>query len=481
MNYTDEQILQICKGDLEIAAFIKASFNMFHDHINKLNLRIQELERQLNQNSQNSSKPPSSDGFRKPTNLRQSNGKRGAPKGHSGHTLRMIDCPDDIVVHTLDRCWSCAASLGDVPPYDYIRRQVFDLPLPRLNVTEHRAEQKCCPICHTHLQARFPEHVSAPVQYGEGIAAWTAYLNVYQLLPLERIGQLIVDLTGHRPSEATLLTQMKTMATGLRNNVIPQIREQLRLQEVLNTDETGVRLAGKQNWLHVVSNCKWTLLDIYSGRGTGAIEGMGILDKFRGIVVHDCYSTYFKPEYRFEHVLCNAHLLRECQGIAEHDKHQWASQMKELLQHAWELAKAARVSGKPLSYKTLAEVKQQYDAILAQGQLEWAQDAVPAKTGPRGRKSKSKAANLGQRFELHKESILRFLWDARVPFDNNQAERDIRMTKVKQKISGAFRTQEGGDIFATIRSFISTLRKQNLPLYPSLVTALRGQFTFSAT
>jgi hypothetical protein len=274
---------------------------------------------------------------------------------------------------------------------------------------------------------------------------------------------------------------MKVMAAGLQKTVIPQIREQLRLQEVLHTDETGARLAGKQHWLHVVSNAKWTLMEVYLRRGIGAIEGMGVLDKFRGIAVHDCLNAYFRPEFKFEHALCNAHLMRECQGIAEYDKHEWATQMKELLQKSWKLAKESRTIGVPLANDTITEIKQQYDAILALGQTEWALDAVPAKTGPRGRKSKSKAANLGQRFELHKESILRFLWDARVPFDNNQAERDIRMTKVKQKVSGGFRTIEGGDTFATIRSFISTLRKQNLPLYPSLIAALRGQFTFSGT
>lgn len=484
LQLSPQQVLHICKGDAEIAVHFNALLTLIQkqsEQIAKLENRVQELERQLGQNSNNSSKPPSSDGLRKPTNLRQPGGKRGAPKGHPGHTLKMSDCPDEIHIHTLDSCPNCRASLEGVPAQDYVRRQVYDLPLPRLIVTEHRAQKKCCPYCHAKGLAKFPEHVSAPVQYGEGITAWTSYLNVYQLLPLDRIGQLIGDLTGHHLSEATLLAQIKVMAARLQKTLIPQIREKLRLQDVLHTDETGARLAGKQHWLHVVSNAKWTLMEVYLRRGIGAIEGMGVLDNFRGIAVHDCLGAYFRPEYKFEHALCNAHLMRECQGIAEYDKHEWATQMKELLQKSWKLAKESRTIGVPLANATVTEIKQQYDAILALGRTEWALDAVPAKTGPRGRKSKSKAANLGQRFELHKESILRFLWDARVPFDNNQAERDIRMTKVKQKVSGGFRTIEGGDIFATIRSFISTLRKQNLPLYPSLIAALRGQFTFSGT
>jgi len=363
----------------------------------------------------------------------------------------------------------------------YEKRQVLDIPPPTVVTTEHRAEEKCCPCCRRVQRASFPDSVNAPVQYGDGFAAWTVYLSVYQLIPLARIGQLFADLTGYRPSEATLLNHLERAAGAVKTDTIPVIRENLRNSPLLQTDETGIRIGNKQSWLHVVSNSEWTFIETYPNRGTGAIEGMGILDKFKGFVVHDCLSAYFRPIYSFKHVLCNAHLLRELQGIIDHDRHEWAKDMKELLQNAWKLTKASRENRLPLTDETIAEIQTRYDAILEQGKAEWAQDAVPAKTGPRGRKSKSRAANLGRRFELHKESILRFLQEACVPFDNNQAERDIRMTKVKQKISGLFRTTRGGEVFSVLRSFISTLIKQNLPLHASLVSVIRGQFTFGVT
>ena len=491
MELTWQQVLNISKGDIEIAVFISGLLKRI-DELNKLVVtqakrieeleqRVHDLERQLGQNSRNSSKPPSSDGFRKPTNSRQSGGKKGAPKGHEGHTLRMSETPDEIIVHKLNTCPHCATSLEAVEVSGYVKRQVVDMPPPSIVVSEYRAEEKLCPCCHTVQRASFPEGVKAPVQYGDGFAAWTAYWSVYQLIPLERIGQLFADLTGYRPSEATLLSQLKRIAHIVKIDTIPVIREQLRNTPVLHTDETNIRVAKKLHWQHVVSNSAWTLMETYPNRGTGAIEGMGVLDTFTEIVVHDCLSAYFRPVYNFQHALCNAHLLRELQGIVEHDKHKWANDMKQLLHDAWKLTKTVRGNGQPLTDESIAEIEVLYDTILERGKAEWEQAAVPAKTGPRGRKCKSKAANLGQRFELHKESILRFLADARVPFDNNQAERDIRMTKVKQKISGLFRTKEGAQDFSVLRSFISTLIKQNLPLHASLVAVLRGQFTFEGT
>jgi transposase len=504
MRLTTQQVNTICKDDQEIASYFNALLTQNQQltqlveeqaiqieeqaiqiqkqtiQIEKLEKRINELERQLGQNSNNSSKPPSSDGLRKPTNLRQSGGKKGAPKGHNGHTLHFSPSPDEIVVHQVSTCKHCAQSLDTVVVQDYNKRQVFDLPLPRLVVTEHRAEVKCCPSCHTRQRAAFPDSIQAPVQYGEGFMAWTAYLNVYQLLPLDRIARLFSDLTGYHPSEATLLRQIKTMASVVADQE-PIIRAHLRNQPLIHVDETPMRLNGKQQYLHTHSSADWTLLTMHERRCGPALVDMDVLPAYTGIVVHDCLNSYFKPEYKFTHALCNAHLLRECQGIAEHDHHKWASDMKELLQRSWVLAKEARAAGIPLSDKVLREIDLSFDTILTQGKTEWAQDVVREKTGPRGRKCKSKAANLGQRFELYKTSILRFLYDARVPFDNNQAERDIRMSKVKQKISGCFRTASGGEHFASIRGFISTLLKQKLPLHASLVSALRGQFRFRTT
>lgn len=483
MNLTPQQVNVICKGDQEIAGYFNALLSVIDKQakqIDKLEKRVHELERQLGQNSNNSSKPPSSDGLRKKNNLRQPGGKKGAPKGHEGHTLRFSLEPDEVIIHALPTCKNCNHSLVEVPAQSWIKRQVLDLPLSPLVTTEHRAEEKRCPCCHAVQRAEFPVAVKAPVQYGESFAAWTTYLNVYQLLPLKRIAQFFFDLTGCRPSERTLLEQLNTMAACVEEQK-PTIKAYLRHEPFIHCDETPMRLNGKLQHLHTHSSAEWTLLHMDEKRCGPALIEMDVLPAYKGVVVHDCFSSYFKSDVTFSHALCNAHLMRECQGIAEHDRHQWATDMKELLRGSWTLAKAARASGNPLSNEVLAEIDRQYDDILALGKREWANDTVPEKTGPKGRKCKSKAANLGDRFERHKESILRFLYDARIPFDNNQAERDIRMSKVKQKISGCFRTVTGGQQFASIRGFISTLLKQYLPLHDSLVSVLRGQFQFRTT
>lgn len=487
MDLTPQQVNTICKGDPEIAHF----FNLLLEEnrrlrevvdtqakqIRVLEKRVHELERQLHQNSHNSSKPPSSDGLRKRNNSRQPGGKKGAPKGHDGHTLCQVAEPDETIIHPLVTCGYCESSLAAVRAQSYDKRQVMDLPPPRMVVTEHRAERKCCPHCRRSQTAAFPRGVEAPAQYGDGFTAWTAYLNQYQLLPLERISQLFGDLTGYRPSEGTLLTHVKRMTQAVRP-MVDRIRQYVMHSPVVHADETGIRVAGKVHWIHTASTDQWTFLGAHESRGSKGMNALGVLPQFKGYLVHDCYASYFKDTYDFRHVLCNAHLLRDCQGIADYDKHQWAAQMKQLLQKSWRTARQARKAKRELAEQEIRELEQQYDDILERGRAEWMQDAVPEKTGPRGRKSKSKAANLGQRFIDHKEAILGFLRDASLPFDNNQAERDIRMVKVKAKVSGGFRTREGLEQFTFIRSFISTLRKQHRPILASLSAALRSSFCF---
>ncbi|WP_158453641.1 IS66 family transposase [Paenibacillus beijingensis] len=488
MELTPEQVTTICKGDKEIAGYFHAL--LAHNRqltqlvekqakrIEQLEKRVHELERQLGQNSKNSSKPPSSDGLRKPVNLRQSGGKKGALKGHDGHTLRFAEQPDEIVVHRLTSCAQCSASLIHLESVAYEKRQVFDLPPPSVKVTEHRAEKKCCAACGLLQRASFHEEVSAPTQYGRGFVAWTTYLHAYQMLPLERIAQLFEDLTGYRPSQATLLSSLQTMHQALEQ---PEqtIRTELFRKPVVHADETGFRVGEQTQWMHTVSDADWTLLGVYSKRGSQAMDELGFFPFYCGGVVHDCLpAPYFKDHYHFGHALCNARLLRECRGITEHDGQDWSSRMAELLQESWQLAQTSRKDQSPLSEEVIRAIRDYYDDILAEGENEWETDVVRAKSGARGRKRKSKAANLGARMTLHKEVILRFLWDAHIPFDNNQAERDLRMVKVKQKVSGSFRTASGAKIFARMRGVISTLIKQHRPVLSSLLCALRGQFSF---
>ena len=494
MKLDSEQILQISKGDKEIAAFITMLTQTIErqaahieqqakrieqqaKRIEQLETRVKELERQLGQNSKNSSKPPSSDGLRKPANLRQSGGKKGAPRGHEGHTLHFSDVPDEIIQHVVSTCGTCQHGLEDVSILGYEKRQVFDLPAPRVVVTEHQAQKKACPHCASITKASFPSEIQAPVQYGPGFAAMTSYLHGMHLLPLERISQLLHDLTGLRPSEATLLNFIQDMS-GALDPLLMQIQGQLLDSPVVHADETGFRIAGRGHWLHVISDAHWTLLGVHPSRGKEAIEAIGFLPMYTGIVVHDCFSTYFNVDYRFAHALCNAHLLRECLGIEAYDGQEWAMLIREFQQESWKIIKESRAAGIPLEEEILHDMEQRYDDILAEGRLEWRTTPSTSPPSNRGRTKKSKAANLGERFQLHKEAILRFIRDARVPFDNNQAERDIRMAKVKIKVSGAFRTLTYAEHFARIRSVISTFRKQRYPILVSLAFAFRGKFAF---
>ncbi|MFC3804402.1 IS66 family transposase, partial [Cohnella sp. GCM10012308] len=439
MEFSKEQVDQICKGDSEIAGFfhallehnrtlreqnrvlteqnqqLQAIVTSQAEQIVKLEKRVHELERQLGQNSNNSSKPPSSDGFRKKNNLRQSGGKKGAPEGHSGQTLRFSTEPNQFVVHSPQSCQSCHTSLAGVPALKFEARQVFDLPSFTWIVTEHRAATICCPKCRTRTSGAFPVGVNAPVQYGATLSAWTSYLSTYHMLPLERISQLFADLTGHGPSEATLLSRLSQMHTALAPTE-QQIREQILSSPVVHADETGCRAEGHGAWMHTVSNAAYTLLTVHESRGTKGMIAGEVLPYYKGTVVHDFYWPYFhKTSFSFHHALCNAHLLRECQGIIEHDKQQWAKEMKELLQEAWEVTSAARKAEKLLPESVIAEIERRYDDILLRGEAQWKQGFIPKEKGTRGRHAKGKAGNLAERFQQYKTAILAFLRDVQIP------------------------------------------------------------------
>lgn len=483
MKLSPDQVLTTCKGDPAIAAFVQTLLDTIEKQdaqIKKLEARVLELERQLGQNSRNSSKPPSSDGIRKPVNLRTKGGKKGAPKGHPGTTLHLVAQPDEVVVCKLTACPDCARSLANAPCKGIERRQEFDLPPPQVRITEYRAEKRYYSHCQRMQLAAFPSFIKAPTQYGKGFASWTAYLHAYHMLPTSRIADLFEDLTTYRPSEATLLSFLQTSYDALAP-IETAIEKKLLQQVKVHADETGCRVEGKTQWMHVLSDEMYTLLHIHAKRGSPAIDVIGFLPQYQGTVVHDCMKGYFKEKYPYQHALCNAHLLRECIGIAEHDGHEWAGQMAELLQECWKQARASRQKENELEPEVIQSLCERYDAVLEAGKQEWMQDEVREKTCKKGRAIKSKAGNLGERLTLHKEAILSFLWRSCIPFDNNQAERDLRMVKVKQKVSGAFRTEAGAKIFARLRGVVSTLIKQKLPILSSLADAFRGTLILPGT
>ncbi len=420
-----------------------------------LTARLAELERRLGLNSGNSGKPPSSDGLKKPPrtrSLRQPSGRKtGGQKGHKGETLRQIAEPDATVDHYPEACVHCGSALGEAMAIGHSARQVFDLPEPKpLIVTEHRAHGCRCGKCGAETRASFPEGVTAPVQYGRRIMAMAVYLRHFHLLPEDRLAELMGDLFGVKLVPATIARMSRGCARRFQR-FVDVVCERVKTARVKHMDETGFRIGGKTQWLHIASTALLTFYRVSARRGS-------LLAGVIGIVVHD----HWKPYYTMEgvlHALCNAHHLRELQALIEIEKEDWARRMQRLLRRACHAANLARDRDAPLKPNLIALFERSYDAIVAEGiAFHEAQPPLAAKRW--GRRRRRTGHNLLLRLEGRKDDVLRFLTDAAVPFTNNQAERDGRMAKLKQKISGGFRSQEGAHDFAVIRSLIPTARKQ---------------------
>jgi transposase len=428
-----------------------------------LKVRIAELERRLGLNSGNSGKPPSSDGLKKPPRTRSSrepSGKRpGGQKGHRGETLRQVAEPDSIVDHFPSSCAACGAAVTPAMSAGHGARQVFDLPEPRsLVVTEHRAHDCVCTGCGAHTRASFPDGVNAPVQYGPRIAALVTYLLHYQLLPEDRLAELMTDLFGIRIVAATIARMSRTCA-GRLQDFAATVRDLVAGAAVKHMDETGLRIGGKTQWLHVACTAWLTFYRVCARRGS-------LLADVTGIVVHDHWLPYYGMP-GVHHALCNAHHLRELKALIEIEKEDWARKMHRLLRRACHAVNLARERGSPLKPRLIALIERRYDAFVAEGlafhgaQSPLRPDDAPQGCRRRGRKARRTGHNLLLRLANRREDVLRFLTDPNVPFTNNQAERDARMMKVKQKISGCFRSLDGALDFAVIRSFISTAKKQS--------------------
>lgn len=440
----------------------------------KLRERVKTLESQIKMNSRNSSKPPSSDGLRKLPVKRKKTGRTpGGQKGHKGHTLLMVENPDRKITHSVTECKFCGCSLGDVKAAKYERRQVFELPPIRAEVTEHRCERKACPQCGCENKAVFPEDVLQPVQYGPRLRAVAVYLNQYQLLPYERTSEMFGDLFGHSISQATLVNANRA-ASEMLKPVEDEIKQQIINSSVAHFDETGMRVNGKRVWLHVASNKQLTGYGIHNKRGCKAINDIGILSDFEGTAVHDCWRSYFT--YSCSHALCNAHLLRELTFLEEVESEKWAGKMGKVLLDIFGACNEAAARGKEFLSKTLLKrFEEMYDRTVAEGFLANPLPEPGSRPGKRGKIKKTKARNLLERLRNYKPEILAFMYDFSVPFDNNQAERDIRMAKVKQKISGTFRSWDGAHAFCRIRGYISTARKNSVSVIQALTDAFEGK------
>ena len=445
--------------------------------VNVLAARVKQLENQLNTNSRNSGKPPSSDGFARTKSLRKKTGKKsGAQKGHPGHTLEMVDHPDRVHRHKVTQCHDCGACLADRPAESIERRQVMDTPPLKLEITEYQAERKTCHICGTVNKADFPDGVNHPVQYGPLVRALAVYMNQYQLIPFDRVEELFKDMFGQPFSEGSLFTANQTCYEALEG-VEQEIRQQILNSPIINCDETGARVEGDGHWLHVAGTPELTCYGIHQKRGSDAMDEMGILPFYTGIVKHDALPSYFKYK-NFIDSLCNAHHLRELTWVIENEHQVWAQQMYELLLSAKAVVDEAKEHSKThLELEQLTGFLSRYDSIINLGYEEnpffevWEPEP---KSQRRGRPKKTKPRNLLERLDKHRTETLNFMFDFRIPFDNNQAERDLRMTKVQQKISGGFRSLQGARIFCRIRGYISTVKKNSVPVLDAIRDAFLG-------
>ena len=435
-----------------------------------------DLQGRLALNSRNSSKPPSQDGYvkPKPKSLRGESGKKsGGQPGHPGATLKPVEKPDKIEVHTLSSCpCGCGGDLSEQPILGYESRQVFDLPPQKLVVTEHRVEVKRCPLSGELVHTPWPVGITAPVQYGPDFLAWLTYLNTQQFIPLARIDQMSFDLFGQHVSQDTILNAIKTVGKELLP-FTEAIKEQLLLEPVVGGDETGVRVENKLHWLHILSTATMTWYGIHQKRGQEALDFFAILPEFMGRLVHDCWQTYL--DLPCLHALCNAHILRELVFIHEECNQVWAKSLFDLLLDMNKKREEEKLVASCFPPERLLEWHQQYQKILGEGRaVNPPLSPMPNVPKKRGRKKQTKAQNLLDRLEDHEDWVLAFLHDFQVPFTNNQSEQDARMMKVKQKVSGCFRTFEGAELFARIRSYISTVRKQGRSILRDLKAAING-------
>ncbi len=474
-----EQILATYEAGPEaIVALIEHMLEKFLVRLEQQEQRIKALEQELKKDSHNSGKPPSRDSFeRKQVRGKKPRAERkkraGGQKGHQGTTLRMVATPDAVRVHKVDTC-SCGRSLRREPVVEYERRQVFDIPEIQMQVTEHRAEHKKCRDCGQISAGEFPQGVRQQVQYGSRLQAYAVYLRNYGLMPYQRAAELFEDLFSISLSPATLVNINGACGRRLAG-VSEAIRAAIIKAPVICCDETGMSINGKLNWLHVASTESLTYYAAHPKRGQQAFAAIDILPHFQGIAMHDHWRSYFRCEC--SHALCNAHHLRELTFIHEEYRQNWARDLSDLLLEIKGAVETAIGERRVRLYRQVRKrFANQYRRILREGLR--ANPPSPQLAGSpkkRGRRKQSKPRNLLLRLKTRSRETLAFMYDFRVHFDNNQAERDLRMMKVQQKISGTFRSADAAAAFCRTRGYISTIRKNGIRVIDALQSAFLGE------
>jgi len=438
----------------------------------QLEERIQELENRLNLNSSNSSIPPSKDSFHKrkiPNSRKLTNKKPGGQEGHTGTTLKPVENPDIIIEHRPSFCSGCGCTVQTQLTNFIEERQEIEIPPIQIQYIAHHLHSYFCPYCHTVTEGKFPRHITQKIQYGPRITAYVAYFSIYQLIPVKRLTQIFYDLFGCKMSQGTVINMINRVSSNLEE-FEEQIRDLLINSPVIRTDETGMKVGKIKYWLHVVSTNSLTLYGIFRRRGHEGIDALGVLLSFFGVAVHDFWDSYLK--YPCKHAFCNAHILRELTRVEDETHQQWPGKMRILLVQAKKTAQIFIEKDEFVPNILLKYFNEQYLELITEG-LE-ANPPPTRITGTRGKLKQSFARNLLERMQTHHEEILRFLHEPQVPFDNNLAERDIRMPKLKMKISGLFRSEGGATAFSRIRSYVSTMQKNDLSVIDGLVQAAIG-------
>lgn len=469
-----EELNDLVKTQNETIASLNAT-------IKELQETVKELQRQLKQNSQNSSKPPSSDGFNKPSpkSLRTKSGRKpGGQKGHTGSHMELPHDPDEIKQHLPEKCLTCphlTKCLKDKYIFKCREKRYTVDAVTTTYVTEHQSiEAVHCPCGRSPEPASFPEDVKAYIQYGDSVSVLVAMLSTFGAVSAMRIHNIIGSLLGVSLSTGTVMSMVSKCAKKI-GPIMKEIQRRIERSHVGNFDETGARVNGQLHWVHNSSTDLYTYQTINKKRGKEGIDANGVLPRFHGVAMHDCWSPYWKYDH-VGHAVCNAHLLRELTGIEENEpKHKWAIEFKTLLRTMKKAKEKAIESGKSeLSYYYLHKFSHEYDRIMELADKERPSPAdLPGKK--RGRKKRGKERALIERLMQLKDAVCLFIHDFKVPFDNNQAERDVRNVKTKVKVSGGFRTEPGAQKYLDIMSFISTGRKHSVNIFEALNAAFAGK------
>ena len=445
----------------------------------ELKAEIKRLNEIINKDSSNSSKPPSTnDGFKDPkeppseSNTKKKKKPRGGQEGSKGTNLKKVNNPDHIEKLEINSCKNCNHNLEDITSTLTASKQQFDIPKVKIEVTQYEQHTKTCPCCNTVNKPKFPEHLKSYVQYGDNIKTLVAYLNTYQMLPYDRISEFLEDFISHKISNGTIYNMLNSFSKQLEP-FENYIKEHLLKSEVIHVDETGTRVKDKLHWTHVVSSSVVTYYMIHQKRGKEAIDTMAILPSYDGIAVHDHWKPYNK--YNCTHSFCNAHHLRELIGIVENEDVRWATDMHSLLTNMNNyIYKLKENSKNNPSRGKIQQFYQQYDNICQSALKFYPPPDIVPKTKRKPKQCKGK--NLLDRFIAYKDETLRFFTNLLVPFTNNLAERDLRMIKVKEKISGCFASFKGAEIFNRIRGYISTVKKNNRSVLDEMRNALVGKY-----